>query len=78
MPDDTGPSQSQPHSQLFTVRLWRGAEQTDEAAPYMQVRHVLPSETRCFSAWPPLIAYLLGKLDSLQLPNRRGKVTGGV
>ena len=70
MPDDTNPLQPQPHphSQLFTLRLWRDAEQTDEPAPYMQVRQVLTGETRYFSAWPPLIDYLLSKLDSLYLP----------
>ena len=56
------------HSQLFTVRLWRDAEQTDESALYMQVRHVLTGETRYFSAWPSLIDYLLSKLDPLQPP----------
>ena len=66
MTDD--PTPTKPHSQLFTVRLWRDAEQTDERAPYMQVRHVLTGETRYFSAWPPLIDYMLNKLDSLQLP----------
>jgi hypothetical protein len=30
MPDDTGPLQPQARSQLFTVRLWRDREQTDE------------------------------------------------
>lgn len=63
MTDDKDPPQ--PRSQLFTVRLWRDTEQTDERAPYMQVRHVLTGETRYFSAWPPLIDYLLSKLDSL-------------
>jgi len=68
MPDDTDPPQPQPRSQLFTVRLWRDTEQTDARAPYMQVRQVLTGETRYFSAWPPLIDYLLSKLDSLYLP----------
>lgn len=66
MPDET--AQPQPRSQLFTLRLWRDTEQTDERAPYMQVRHVLTGETRYFSAWPPLIEYLLSKLNSLYLP----------
>jgi len=66
MTDDEDPPQ--PHSQLFTVRLWRDTEQTDAPAPYMQVRHVLTGETRYFSTWPPLIDYLLSKLDSLPLP----------
>ena len=60
--------QPQPHSQLFTVRLWRDTEQSNERAPYIQVRHVLTGETRYFSAWPPLIDYLENKLDSLQTP----------
>ena len=68
MPDDTAQPQPQARSQLFTLRLWRDAEQTDARAPYMQVRHVLTGETRYFSAWPPLIDYLLSKLDSWQLP----------
>ncbi len=68
MPDDTALPQSQAHSQLFTLRLWRDAEQTDQRAPYMQVRHVLTGETRYFSAWPPLIDYLLSTLDSLPRP----------
>lgn len=68
VPDDTAPPQPQAHSELFTLRLWRDGEQTDATAPYMQVRHVLTGETRYFSAWPPLIEYLLGKLDSLYLP----------
>jgi len=69
MPDDTAPPQLQARSQLFTLRLWRDGEQTDETAPYMQVRHVLTGETRYFSAWPPLIAYLVSKLDGSPLPN---------
>ena len=68
MPDDTAQPQPQARSQLFTLRLWRDAEQTDARAPYMQVRHVLTGETRYFSAWPPLIDDLLSKLDSWQLP----------
>jgi hypothetical protein len=56
------------HSQLFTVRLWRGARQTSESDPYMQVKHVLSGETRYFNAWAPLIAYIMGKLDSLHPP----------
>ncbi len=68
MPDETAPPQPQPRSQLFTVRLWRDTEQSDAPAPYMQVRHVLTGETRYFSTWPPVIAYLLSKLDSLPLP----------
>ncbi len=68
MPDDKDPPQPQPHSQLFTLRLWRDTEQTDARAPYMQVRHVLTGETRYFSTWPPLIDYLLSKLDSLPGP----------
>lgn len=63
-----GDSPALSHSQLFTLRLWRDGEQTEAAAPYMQVRHVLTGETRYFTAWPPVIAYLLSKLDSLPLP----------
>jgi len=63
MNDETEVHQLQPHSQLFTVRLWRDTEQTSEVVPYMQVKHVLSGETRYFSAWPPLVAYLLSKLD---------------
>lgn len=51
------------HSQLFTVRLWRDTGQSRERTPYMQVKHVLSGEARYFSAWPPLIDYLLTKLD---------------
>ena len=61
--NDTNPPQPQPRSQLFTVRLWRDTEQTDECAPYMQVRHVLTGETRYYSTWPPLIDYMTNKLD---------------
>ena len=68
MPDDTALPQSQARFQLFTVRLWRDTEQTDQSAPYMQVRQVLTGETRYFSAWSPLIEYLLSKLDSLPRP----------
>lgn len=73
MTEETDPSQPQPHSQLFTLRLWRDAERTDDSAPYIQVHHVLTGETRYFSAWPPLIAYLLSKLDGLPLPRETGR-----
>ena len=68
MTDDMDLPQPQPRSQLFTVRLWRDTGQTSERTPYMQVKHVLSGETRYFSAWEPLIAYLLGKLDALPPP----------
>lgn len=61
--------QPQPHSQLFTVRLWRDTGQSSDRAPYMQVKHVLSGETRFFSTWQPLIDYMLNKLNSLQRPH---------
>ena len=66
--DDYDLHQTEPHSQLFTVRCWRDAGQASEQAPYMQVKHVLSGETRYFSQWKPFIDYMLGKLDSLYLP----------
>lgn len=50
-------------SQLFTVRVWVEEADADHCEVRMQVRHVLSGETRYFSAWPPLIVYLLSKLD---------------
>ena len=64
MPDDTALPQSQAHSQLFTLRLWHDAEQTDQRAPYMQVRHVLSAETRFLRDWTAVTAYMMSKLDS--------------
>ena len=69
MTDDNNQPKLQPRSLLFTVRLWRDGEQADKRDPYMQVRHMLTGETRYFSAWQPLIDYLLNKLDSLQRPH---------
>ena len=69
MTDDNDLHQPEPHSQLFTVRLWRDTGQTSERVPYMQVKHVLSGETRYFSDWPPLIDYMMGKLDSLHHPS---------
>lgn len=63
--DRQGKLGAQPHSQLFTLRLWRDAEQPQLSIPYIQVCHVLTGETRYYSAWPPLIDYLTGKLDAL-------------
>ncbi len=68
MSDDNDLHQPQPRSQLFTVRLWRDTGQSNERAPYMQVKHVLSGETRHFSAWQPLIDYMLNKLDSSHHP----------
>ncbi len=68
MSDDNDLHQPQPRSQLFTVRLWRDTGQSNERAPYMQVKHVLSGETRHFSAWQPLIDYMLDKLDSSHRP----------
>ena len=59
---------TQPHSQLFTLRLWRDAEQPQAAIPYIQVRHVLTGETRYYSTWPPLIDYVTNKLDAFYHP----------
>ena len=58
----------QPRSQLFTLRLWRDTGQPQTAIPYIQVRHVLTGETRYYSAWPPLIDYLINKLDAFHYP----------
>ena len=68
MTDDDDQHQPQPRSQLFTLRIWRDAEQAGDLAPYMQVRHVLTGETRYFSAWPPLIDHVLGWLDPSHRP----------
>ena len=51
-------------SQLFTVRVWYEQAERNAPAVRIQARHVLTGETRYFSAWPPLIDYLLTKLDS--------------
>lgn len=50
-------------SQLFTVRVWCEQAERDEQAVRIQVRHVLTGETRSFAAWPPLIDYVLAKLE---------------
>lgn len=50
-------------SQLFTVRVWRERMQHDVQEVRIQVRHVLTGETRYFDAWPPLIDYVLTKLE---------------
>lgn len=55
-------------SQLFTVRVWYEQPDAEQRAVRMQVRHVLSGETRAFSAWPPLIAHLLSKLDEPSAP----------
>jgi hypothetical protein len=66
--DDADPYPPQPRSQLFTLRLWRDTGQSSERMPFMQVKHVLSGETRSFSTWEPLIAYLLSKMDALHHP----------
>ena len=66
MTEDNDLHQQEPHSQLFTVRLWRDTGQNDDQVPYMQVKHVLSGETRYFTAWVPLIDFMLGKLDALR------------
>lgn len=68
MADHNNLYQLEPHSQLFTVRIWHNTGQTSEHVPYIQVKHVLSGETRYFSAWSPLIEYLLSKLNSLDRP----------
>jgi hypothetical protein len=50
-------------SRLFTVRIWREQMARNVQEVRIQVRHVLSGETRYFSAWPPLIDFLLAKLD---------------
>jgi len=68
MSDDSDLHQPQPHSQLFTVRLWRDPGQPGGRGPIMQVKHVLSGETRYFRAWQPLIDYMRNKVDSPQRP----------
>lgn len=50
-------------SQLFSVRVWREQTARDVQEVRIQVRHVLTGETRYFSGWPPLIDFLLTRLD---------------
>ncbi len=50
-------------SQLFTVRVWQEQMARDVQEVRIQVRHVLTGETRYFNDWPPLIDYVLTKLD---------------
>ena len=52
------PRSAQPHSHLFTVRLWQEALGNDAYEVRMQVRHVLSGEIRYFREWLALVAYL--------------------
>jgi hypothetical protein len=53
----TEPNQSQCHSELFTVRLWR--EQLNDHWEWRgKVQHVLSGETRYFRDWQTLLAFI--------------------
>ena len=68
MTNEENPHQPEPHSQLFTLRIWCDIEQAGDLAPHMQIRHVLTGETRDFNAWPPLIDHVLAWLDPSHHP----------
>ena len=53
----------QPHSSLFTMRLWRQVSGEQPGEVRIQVRHVLSGETRYFRNWAQLEDYLEQKLS---------------
>lgn len=55
----------QPHSSLFTIRLWPAACSEASQEVRMQVRHVLSGETRYFRDWAQLADYLEQKLHEV-------------
>ncbi|MCL4860225.1 MAG: hypothetical protein KJZ93_12495 [Caldilineaceae bacterium] len=66
MPSD----QPHPRTHLFTVRLWVERYGDDQREVRMQVRHVLSGETRYFRAWSEVVAFLLAKMQSVDVESR--------
>ena len=48
-----------PHSQLFTVRVWREELGEGRSEWRVQARHVLSGETRYFRDWPSLVTFII-------------------
>jgi hypothetical protein len=53
-------------TQLFTIRLWVETLGEGQGEVRMQVQHVRSGETYYFRAWPPLITYILAKLQEME------------
>jgi len=52
-------TESQPRSQLFTVRVWQEELGEGRSEWRGQVRHVLSGETRHFRDWPSLVTFIV-------------------
>jgi hypothetical protein len=61
---------NQPHSHLFTVRVWQEKLSANVVEIRFEVRHILTSETRIFRDGEPLLAYLLAKLGTVEGLNK--------
>jgi hypothetical protein len=55
-------TQPQPHSQLFTVRMWSEDVGSDQREWRGKVEHVASGEVHHFRDWPSLIALLVAML----------------
>jgi quercetin dioxygenase-like cupin family protein len=59
-----------PHSQLFTVRLWREDLGDGQGEWRGKVRHVMKDELCYFRDWSTLIDFLIAKLPDPEPPDR--------
>jgi hypothetical protein len=66
--------QQQPHSHLFTVRLWAEDLGDTQVEWRGQVQHVLSGEAHYFREWPALIALLQGMLPGVPSRDRGAKI----
>ena len=57
---------NQPHSQLFTVRVWQEKLSEDVVEIRFQVRHILTGETRIFRDSEQVLRYLLARLEAVE------------
>ena len=65
------PDQPHPRTHLFMVRLWIEPFANSLGEVRMQVQHILSGETRYFRTWPEVVAFLLAKMQVLDVTNRK-------
>ncbi len=65
--------EQQPHSQLFTIRVWRETEPDGQTQWRGKLRHVPSGEIRHFRGWAALIPLMLDMLRRHDAQNFEGK-----
>lgn len=65
--------EQQPHSQLFTVRVWQETEADGQIQWRGKLRHIPSGEIRYFRGWAALIPLMLDMLRRHHAQNFEGK-----